>query len=102
MSYPKPWLPLSNGSTFLEHLVDFYTGLNFKNIVVVLNQEFYSEKWNKKIKKVEQHCLIVKNTQVEKGRLFSIKSGLEKLSNDDYIFIQNIDNPFIEREIINE
>ena len=43
---------------------------------------------------------IIKNNEVEKGRLNSVRLGLNALTNKDFVFIQNIDNPFITQKVI--
>jgi len=100
MGFPKPWLSFSEEVSFLEHLVDFYVGLEFKNIVVVLNEKFCADNWKKQIVNIEQNALIVQNNQVEKGRMYSLKLGLEKSKDSDFVFIQNIDNPFVTKNVI--
>jgi molybdenum cofactor cytidylyltransferase len=100
MNYPKPWLTVNNGITFLEHLVRFYYGSGFRDICTVLNHKFYSKTWRKSISNVKQHSLIFENKQPEKGRLHSIKSGLAKLTDNDYVIIQNVDNPYIDNNTV--
>ncbi len=99
MGSPKPWLKLK-ATTFLEHLVKSYADYGIDDIVCILNNEFYSDDWKNQIKIIEKHSTLVINSQVEKGRLYSIKLGLEKLSDQDFVFIQNIDNPFTSTEIL--
>lgn len=100
MNHPKPWLPLNDGSSFLEHLVKLYADCGVKNIAAVINHEYYSGKWIKQIVNVEQYSLIIENYHVDKGRLYSIKLGLENLTGTDFIYIQNIDNPLIDKTVI--
>lgn len=101
MNYPKPWLSINNEISFLEHLVKLYYNSGIRNIVVVLNNECYSSKWGEQIRNIEQYCFVVKNNQVDNGRLYSIKLGLEQLDNTNFVYIQNIDNPFIDTKVIN-
>lgn len=100
MESPKPWLKLNDGSSFLEHLVNLYYNLGLQNIAVVLNHEYHSSKWEEQIKIAGQHSLILLNNQVEKGRLFSIRLGLENMAKTDFVYIQNIDNPLIDKIVI--
>jgi CTP:molybdopterin cytidylyltransferase MocA len=95
MGYPKPWLQFDKGKTFLEQIVNLYLNCKIKRIVIVLNHKYYSPEWSAIIEKIEKSASIILNHKVEKGRLFSIFTGLQELKASDYIFIHNIDNPFI-------
>ncbi len=95
MGFPKPWLRFNEGKTFLEQIVDLYLKCKIQRIVIVLNHEYYSAKWSAVIEKIEKSASIKLNHQVEKGRLFSIFTGLQEFKGSDFIFIHNIDNPFI-------
>jgi len=100
MGQPKPFVKISNQHTLLEHLVFELKKCNVLQITVVLNNE------GKKI--VDSHYSylnneidIVINEHPEKGRLYSLKMGLNKTGNSS-VFIQNVDNPFINQKLISE
>ncbi|NOR87189.1 MAG: NTP transferase domain-containing protein [Bacteroidales bacterium] len=42
----------------------------------------------------------IKNEEPQLGRSYSIHSGLQEFKDFDYVFIQNIDNPFTEAKLI--
>ena len=102
MNYPKPWLYLRNGATFLEKIVRTYQKGKVGSVVVVLNQEFGKGRWRSKLRRLDEETEMVLNDNVDKGRLYSIALGLEKLKHCNYVFIQNVDSPLIDHETICE
>lgn len=100
MKFPKPWLDLGNGLTFLEHIVHSYCKFGFVKIVVVLNNEFISGQWHSTSAKVKQHAMLIANNNIEKGRLHSVKLGVQQMLDLDYLIIHNVDNPHVNKEII--
>jgi len=99
MQAPKPWLPFEK-NTFLEHIIDVYSECGLKNITVVLNEAFAGGIWEKKVESIKRNAIIVKNNKVEKGRLYSIKLGLNNMKKTKYVYIHNVDNPFISESVI--
>jgi len=99
MKFPKPWLKVDT-TTFLEKIITTYQNFGIQKIIVVINQKFCIEPWESKIKSLKNQATIVENTAVEKGRLYSIQLGLQHLADADFVFIQNIDNPFIDKKIL--
>ena len=101
MGYPKPWLKTKKNTTFLSEIISVYKQIGIINITVVLNEECATSEWKKEISEIKPNATIVINKEVDKGRLFSIQLGL-KATNSDYIFIQNVDNPYIEKDVLNQ
>lgn len=92
MNYPKAWLPYNKQTTFLEHLVDLYKSLECDQIIVVLNHQFVSN-FELILKQIQESATIVINSEPEKGRLHSLKLGLEQISSTGYTFVHNVDMP---------
>lgn len=99
MNFPKCFLPFKN-KTLIEFIVDTYSNASIKNIIVVLNSNFINIQFADIIEKVKKKAVIVVNNKPELGRMFSIKAGLKKIKENDFCFIQNIDNPAISVELI--
>lgn len=99
MSYPKAWLKFNNQFTFLEHTVNTYLAFGCKHVIVVLNNDFY-DSHKVLISKIEKKVTIIKNHHPEKGRLHSIRLGINKLDRIGLTYIHNIDNPFIDKETL--
>lgn len=96
MKTPKPFL-LIDGKSFIERISDNYVRFGIRRILIVLNEAFVkyltfktdSVKW-------------IRNHHPELGRLYSLQIGLRALPESDFIFIHNVDNPFVEQEVLKE
>ncbi len=99
MKFPKPWLKI-NDTTFLEKIIETYQNFGIHNIIVVINQKFCIKQWENMFQSIKDKAIVVENIEVEKGRLYSLKLGLQKIVDADFIYIQNIDNPFIDESIL--
>lgn len=101
MGKPKFSLELSDGRTFLEHIVDQYFSFGCKSIILVLNEEVSKHLETINInKQTNIQCVI--NSHPEFERYYSIKVGLSVLGNDNYVFIHNADNPYANQNILKE
>jgi CTP:molybdopterin cytidylyltransferase MocA len=95
MKEHKALLAYSQKENFLQHIISVYRETGINNIVVIKNSEVsFNSSLNHQIN-------VITNNFSEKGRLYSIKLGLETLQDVmNYFFIQNIDNPFVTVQII--
>lgn len=116
MNFPKAYL-LYEGETFLKMIVDEYYNAGIKNIFVVLNEDFCYGAWQKYIDPIISRATIIKNKNSGFGRFHSLKLGVKTILDDskeyilssvkghskdmEFCFVQNIDNPFVNPEIIN-
>lgn len=100
MTFPKLLLQYDENHTFIEKIVNTYLQLGLTKIVMVLNHQVwnhYQDFFKNKMSGVE----VTLNGHPEKGRIFSIQLGLAKI-NTPFVFIQNTDNPFVKKELLNE
>lgn len=100
MNYPKSWLKLLDGMTFLELLVDKYRTSCVDKIVVVLNRKYAIGRWSKEVEKIKNKVVLILADNSDKGRGYSLKLGLKELVLFDNVFIQNVDSPFIKVETL--
>lgn len=100
MNFPKAYL-LFKEETFLKRIVEEYYDAGIKNIFVVLNEDFCIEKWKEFIDQIKLKATIIRNPDPELGRFHSLKLGAKKMQDLEFCFIQNVDNPFVNKEIIN-
>lgn len=100
MNFPKPWLIFENNTTFLETIINKYTCAGFKKIVILLNKTCFLTKYADKIEALKIKATIIENNYPEKGRLYSLHLALKELKGVNFAIIQNVDNPFVEEEII--
>jgi len=101
MGKEKALLPFSNSKSFVNYLIDIYSQMNDSTLIVVLNRE-NEDKIKFEIGKRKKPILFLINPEPEKGRFSSIKIGLDHIQKGRGAFIQNIDNPFITKELIAE
>lgn len=101
MSFPKPWLIFEDNVTFLETIINKYKCAGFKKMVISLNKAFFLTDYTNRIEFLELHATIIQNSYPEKGRLYSLYIALKELKEVDFAFIHNVDNPFVDVEVIN-
>ncbi len=100
MGVLKPFLKFSDEFNFLENIISGYRLAGVKNLIIVVNQPFIDEDKHLKNSRLKD-CTLILNKHPEYGRIFSIKLGLKKLNDDPFVFIQNVDNPFVNPEVLN-
>jgi CTP:molybdopterin cytidylyltransferase MocA len=99
MGKEKLSLEFGDGVTFLEQIVAQYYKFGCNKIVVVVNSE------GKKLLDQESlhlpvEVVVAVNAFPERGRFSSIKTGLMNLPDEDFAFIQNVDNPEINLDLL--
>ncbi len=99
MGEPKFALKFNDEKIFLEEIVDQYLAFGCKEIVVVMNGDGKKlfDKLNLRLPGIAK---IVINHHPEYERFYSLKTGLNSLANSNYIFIHNIDNPFVDKGVL--
>ena len=96
----KPLLPFDKERSFIEKIVDEFVDFGCNEIIVVINKDIYKVSKDTVLKKLERQVEIIINENLDYGRYYSIKLGLQKLKNKEYCFIHNCDNPLINQEIL--
>jgi len=96
MNTHKALLQYSVSENFLQHIISVYRESGVNNITVVANPEIIDTFNSDSFKGIS----IVANNFPERGRLFSLHLGLKTEPDVDFCFVQNIDDPFVTKEII--
>lgn len=99
MGFPKLSLKTPDGNPFVSRLVEQFCDFGCEEVIIVINpagkqiMESYG---------LESHpaVSIAVNDHPESGRFGSIRCGLEKVSEETAVFIQNVDNPFARGETL--
>lgn len=94
----KALLPFSKNETFIEHIINVYQRAGIEKVIVVLNKAIQTDILKSERKNIQW---IVNDSQ-EKGRLYSIQLGLSCATETDFVFIQDVDNPFVTAELIHQ
>lgn len=101
MGNEKALLPFLDGKSFVCHLIDVYSKLKDSTLYIVLNAN--NEKQIKQaVENRHPNLVFLINPKPENGRLSSIRIGLNKMDKGKGVFIQNIDNPFVDKMLIDE
>lgn len=98
MGRSKAFLPFDKKISFAEKIIKEYSDFGCGKIIIVLNKKDSEEISNHNFLNAD----VVINFFPEQGRLSSIKKGLDLLKNQKYIFLQNIDNPFVNQQILEQ
>ncbi len=101
MKNEKSHLLYANGTSFAKHLIQEYQKSKIQQINVIWRKHEIGEPLIS-IQEKDPFLSFIYNSSPEKGRNYSIQLGLQSLKHFDYIFIQNIDNPFTTTELINK
>ncbi|MBZ0203714.1 MAG: NTP transferase domain-containing protein [Ignavibacteria bacterium] len=91
---PKPFLLYDTNTTFLERIVKVYLDFGCREIILVLNQDHIEQFSTTFTEHFRSKIRVVYNSFPELGRFYSLRLGTNAITNCDYCFIQNIDNPF--------
>ena len=97
MGRPKALLPWDSSTTFLEKILAEYRMAGSARIIVTVNKLVmpFCESL-----KPDPAVILILNEHPERGRLHSVKLGLQYAGESQFCFIQNVDNPFVRAEII--
>jgi len=95
MGKPKFSLPFTEKTTFLEHFLEVYSNFGVHKIIIISQLPNKISKYTANY----SNCILIQNIFPEKGKTFSLSLGLKESENQD-VFIQNIDNPFIDFELL--
>lgn len=93
----KAFIKFDKNQTFISHIVEGYINFGCQEVVVVANEN--------NADKIKNHLLnspskIIINTNPDRGRFSSIQTGCNALTNPEYLFISNVDNPFIDNNLL--
>lgn len=95
MGQPKPFLPYNEHYNFWQHIAHTYFNAGIRNIILVTRPGLKDRpNW-----KLPFAYKTVINPQHGKGRFLSVKKGIIACSGP-FIFLQDIDRPFIPTELI--
>lgn len=99
MGYPKPWIKTKNNECFLQRILNTILQVEVEEVVIVLNEKFNTSQWKKELQSIKNKATIISNSNPQKGRLYSIQLGMQKINNKQ-VLIFNVDNPYVKKETI--
>lgn len=101
MGRDKAFLPFDLNHSFIQQILTVYLSLVGSKGVIVANK-YNFKAIESQLKSFSQSIKLVENSNPELGRMHSIRLGLREISNEESMFIQNIDNPFITKDILQQ
>lgn len=99
MMQPKLFLKFNENESFVEHIINVYRSFGCGKILIVLNNNTFHT-FEKIILKNHSDIEYVINNNLEYERFYSVKLGIESLKNSSYIYLQNVDNPFVNEYLL--
>ena len=101
IGFPKLSLKFDECFTFLECIVNEYIKSECTEIAIVVNEKGKSYLVNNKI--TFPACVkVVMNEHPDWHRFYSLKLGVQSLIANVPVFIHNVDNPFVNQEILDK
>lgn len=100
MKIQKPFLKYNDNVLFIQKVIDSFMEFGCNIIVITVNNNIHE--WNniRAQYKEDISILFVSNQYPEYERFYSIKTGLRRVTDSNYCFIHNVDNPFIDNGIL--
>ena len=95
MGTPKANLRFNQDENFLGHICHVYHSSGVTKVVVVKNFTVQLE-----ADLADADVVKVDNFQPDLGRLYTLQLGIKAAGNPDFVFVQNIDNPFVHSDLI--
>ena len=101
MGVPKWSLQFDEKSSFIEHIISEYHSFGCKEILLVINETDYSSFVEKNYTLPENGEVVI-NYHPEWDRFYSLKIGVSKLEKNQPVFIHNVDNPFVNQDVLDQ
>jgi molybdenum cofactor cytidylyltransferase len=95
MGTQKALLAFGNGENFAGHLIRSFKEYGCDPVVLVVNDDFEQIRLN-----AGKHLTVV-NHHIRRGRFYYILLGLQHIPEGHGCFVHNVDNPFLEPELLN-
>lgn len=96
----KAFLPFDERLSFVEKIINTYVEWGCCEITLVMNPEAAGQL--KTLEHIPGFVKVVINDRLEYERFYSAKLGLRKMKKSYWCFLQNVDNPFLTKEILDQ
>ena len=97
----KALLKFDSERTFLQKITETYLLAGIDQVIVVVNSELFKLIGESSLALSSQVKLVV-NNKPERGRFYSLQTGVKLFPPGNSCFFQNIDNPFTSEELLKE
>lgn len=100
MRQSKAFLKFDNKISFIEKIIKEYELAGIDKIIIVINDSCLDPERQQVLAQFDNITRLVYNKHPKKGRPYSLYLGLSLLNESDNCFVQNIDNPFVNSNLI--
>lgn len=101
IGFPKLSLRYDENKIFIEHIVNKYESFGCKEIILVVNETGNNYLTENKIQFSDEVKIVI-NKHPDWHRFYSLKTGAKSMSEVLPVFVHNVDNPFVNHEVLNE
>ncbi len=102
MGIPKLSLRFDEDRSFAEKIIQTYQSAGCRNIVMIVNEQGENYLRRQKVSFTENDVTVILNMHPERERFYSLQTGLRSVQDGLPVFVQNIDNPFVETELLQQ
>jgi len=97
--YPKVFLKFNEQNTFLDRIVEQYKKAGIEQVIIVINKNSLASSVDHNIP-LPAGIKVEINKHPEHERFYSIMLGIRKIADVEFCFIQNVDNPFVDQNLL--
>ncbi len=97
MGQPKALLKWDSSTTFIEKIINEFCSFNCTPVICVINKSIEPDC---RRLRVPSRVKFIINEHPESGRFSSVRTGINEITEADFCFIHNVDNPFVNRDVI--
>lgn len=97
MGQPKALLKWNRSTTFIEKIINEFCSFNCNPVICVINKSIEPDCSRLR---VPSRVKFIINEHPESGRFSSVRTGINEITEADFCFIHNVDNPFVNRDVI--
>lgn len=101
VGYPKLLLKYDECNTFIEHIIKEFSHFGAKEIIAVVNTASEGSLRRHQVK-LSANVKLTINKHPEWHRFYSLKLGAKSLTENRSVFVHNVDNPFVNYEVLDE
>ena len=101
MGTPKAFLSGVSSKPFIVSQIETYRNFGCNEVIIVVNEKVMQYAVKNNISCFSD-VIIITNNKLELGRFYSLKLGINSISNVDFCFVHNVDNPLIDIGLLKE
>ncbi len=96
---PKYSLIFDQNRNFVQKIMEEYVSFGCEQVVIVIRPDDIPY-FDQHARAYPEKVYVAVNHHPEKGRLSSIQTGLQVLKTTHKVFLQNVDNPFVDKSLL--